>query len=118
MAKILVVDDDWMQRMLLQRLLVHNGYEVIEAESGEECIEKVQKDNYDAVIIDFNLPDLQGDAVARTLREIPYKGIIIVITGETSPTTQDLCKAAGVDEYYVKPFDQDALVEQLAAKVA
>ncbi|MBV8723463.1 MAG: response regulator [Candidatus Eremiobacteraeota bacterium] len=71
MAKILVVDDDPNNRLLLKSILNYDGHTVVEADSGAAGLARVAEDTPDLVIVDLNMPDVDGVTFVRTLRENP-----------------------------------------------
>src|ERR1700720_4326409 len=67
-GRILVVDDDPQIRRVMRVSLTAEGYEVSDARSGEEALERLHRENYDLVLLDVNMPDMGGIEVCRTLR--------------------------------------------------
>src|SRR4029079_6520976 len=108
----LVVDDDHGIRKSLQASLSSHGYEVFLAASGEEPLSEVPISRPDVIILDLELPDLDGIDVTRTLREWTAVPIVVV-----SVRDQEFDKIAaldaGADDYLTKPFSMGELEARL-----
>lgn len=104
MARVLQIEDDPNNRRLVQKLLGAAGHEVIEAEGGVEGIRLARKMLPDLVLVDINIPDLDGYEVTLRLRGIPaLKDIpIVAITAEAE---RDSTLAVGCDGFIAKPID-------------
>lgn len=100
---VLVVDDNDAAAAGIGRLLEHWGCAVQYAYTGKTAVEKGRRGNFDAIILDVGLPDLDGYAVARKLRESGYSGALIGLSGYSTPDAKEKGTAAGFDEYLVKP---------------
>jgi DNA-binding response OmpR family regulator len=101
--RVLVVDDEIMVRNLVCRLLVMEGYEVLEAEDGQAAIDMVRKDEPDLVLLDVMLPSRDGLDVLSELRRTTNVPIILVSArGEEADRVVGL--KMGADDYVVKPF--------------
>jgi CheY-like chemotaxis protein len=106
---VLVADDNDDTRHMFQSLLAAKGYRVIEASDGEQAVETIQQENPGLVLLDLQLPRLNGLDVIHRLRkdlgliEVP----LVVITGYDNHF--DTAVAAGCDDYLVKPIDFDRL---------
>lgn len=113
MEKVLIVDDDKMERMMLERIFKDEHYSVWTAESGKVALEYIQKEEPDIILLDVVMPDENGFDVCRKIKSIERfnRTPIIFITGLED--TQDKVKGfeAGANDYITKPFRQ---VEVLA----
>jgi signal transduction histidine kinase len=115
--RILYVEDDPVARLLVQRVLKTEGYEVLEAEDGLSGIESARRLRPDLILMDINMPDMDGYAVTTRLkslketRDIP----VIALTANVMLGDRELSLAAGCDGYIAKPIDIDALPGQIAA---
>ena len=113
--KILVVDDESRMRKLVYDFLTKKGYEVVEAENGEEALEKFYTDKeIDLVILDVMMPKLDGWYVCREIRK-ESKTPIIMLTAKSDEQDELLGFELGVDEYISKPFSPKILVARVDA---
>jgi two-component system cell cycle response regulator DivK len=115
-AKILYIEDSPSNRLLVSRILLVEGYEVIEAEDGILGIELAKKEHPDLILMDMNLPDKDGYALTREIREIPELADIPVVamTANVMHGDREKTLEAGCVGYIPKPIDVDALPEQVA----
>jgi PAS domain S-box-containing protein len=106
-AKILVVDDDPGIRMICQEVLENAGYAVREAENGAAALAEAKRLRPDLVLLDVSLPELDGFAVAKRLREERATALTPFIFISAHGQTKDKVRAfkLGADDYLVKPFD-------------
>lgn len=105
-ARILVVDDQEHNRKLVQRVLKPLGYTVLEAEDGEAALTRIEKENPDLVILDVQMPGLDGCSVAQRLKSDPKTRLIPIIMVTSLDQLGDRLQGidAGVDDYLTKPF--------------
>lgn len=115
--RILVVDDASLVRRFYRDALERAGFEVDEALNGVEALEKVLADSYDLVIVDVNMPQMDGMTFLRTLRRqsaavssLPS----LVISTEAAQQDAVAARAAGANFYLVKPVSQERLVEHVS----
>jgi DNA-binding response OmpR family regulator len=101
---ILLIDDDKDIVQTIQGNLVIDGYKVIPAFTGQEGVAMAEKINPDLVLLDLNLPDLDGVAVCEILRK-KYNFPIIMLTARDALADKVLGLKTGADDYIVKPFD-------------
>ena len=115
MPKILVVEDNEMNRDMLSRRLQRRGYEVIVAVDGEDGVNKAQSELPDMVLMDMDLPVLDGWAATRQLKASPDTQSIPVIALTAHAMAGDREKAmdAGCDDYDTKPVEFSRLVEKM-----
>uniref|UniRef100_A0A7C1JNT2 Stage 0 sporulation protein A homolog n=1 Tax=Ammonifex degensii TaxID=42838 RepID=A0A7C1JNT2_9THEO len=113
---ILVVDDDAKARKLYRVILEKNGYSVLEAPGTLEAIRMVKEEKVDLIILDVQLPEIDGLAAARILKVYqPTKGVpIIAVTALAMPGDREEILAAGVDEYLPKPIRRQELLRAVA----
>src|SRR5690606_23189144 len=111
-ARILVVDDSTSMRQMVSFALTSAGYEVKEAEDGQVALGHAQKERFNAVITDVNMPNMDGIALIRELRQLPdYKFTpLLMLTTESGTDRKADGRAAGATGWMVKPFDPDQLV--------
>ena len=120
MAKILLVEDHQEIWDFLSRRLKRRGYEVVVAQDGQEGLDKARSETPDLLLLDMNLPVMDGWTVARTLKqEAATKTIpIIALTAHAMSGDRDKAIAAGCDDYHAKPIDFSQLVDQIEAALA
>ena len=113
--KILVVDDEFVGRQLLQALLIVEGYEPIVAESGQEALELANYLQPDLVLLDIMMPNLNGFEVTKQLRSNnKFRNIpIVLITALDDRDSKVKGKEAGADEYISKPFGRSEVLDVL-----
>ncbi|PJJ99352.1 response regulator [Lysobacteraceae bacterium NML91-0213] len=111
-ARILVVDDSASMRQMVSFALTSAGYAVEEAEDGQVALGRAQSARFNAVITDVNMPNMDGIALIRELRQLPdYKFTpLLMLTTESSADRKADGRAAGATGWLVKPFDPDQLV--------
>ncbi len=115
MPKVLVVEDNEMNRDMLSRRLERRGYEVITAVDGEDGVNKAQSESPDMILMDMDLPVLDGWAATRQLKDSPDTQAIPVIALTAHAMAGDREKAmdAGCDDYDTKPVEFSRLLEKM-----
>ncbi|HSE02131.1 MAG TPA: response regulator [Burkholderiales bacterium] len=115
MTRILCVEDSDDNLYMLHRRLSRAGFDVKVANNGAEGVEWAKTLLPDLIVMDLNLPGLNGWEATRRLKNQPEtKHIpVIVLTGETSKKSREDAIAAGCDDFQVKPIDFGALVEKI-----
>jgi CheY-like chemotaxis protein len=115
MAKILLVDDNEMNRDMLSRRLKRKGYEVVIAEDGQEGVNMAQSESPAVILLDMSLPVMDGWEAARQLKANPEtKGIpILGLSAHAMTPDRDKAIAAGCDDYDTKPVD----IKRLLGKI-
>ena len=114
--KILVIDDDRGVVELIENILADGGYEVSAAYDGKEGFESYQKNNPDLIILDINLPIMDGYEFLRAVRvESREQGneLIPVIMLTVKEEMEEIFKMEGAKGYLVKPVDPDSLVKKI-----
>jgi two-component system, cell cycle response regulator DivK len=114
--KILVIEDNEQNMYLIQFLLTANGHTVIEAYDGETGIEHAKKDNPDIILLDIQLPGMDGYEIARIIRSIPDLQTIpiIAVTSYAMAGDKEKILAAGATDYIEKPINPATFVEQIS----
>jgi len=104
--RILVVEDQEDNRRILRDLLTNAGYELIEAENGEEALTAAAAERPDLILMDIQLPVLDGYEATHRLKADPLLRAIpiIVITSYALSGDEDRARAAGCDDYVAKPY--------------
>ncbi len=120
MARILLVEDNEMNRDMLSRRLIRRGYEVEFAVNGREGVDKARAGTYDLVLMDMSLPEIDGWEATRQLRATPEtKDLpIIALTAHAMAGDRDKALEAGCNDYDTKPIEIDRLLSKIAALIA
>lgn len=112
-GNILCIEDNPDNMMLLRRILESAGYRTIQASTGHEGISTAETQPVDMVLLDINLPDIDGYEVARRLRASPKAAMccipIIIITANALKGDRQKALNAGANEYMTKPIDINEL---------
>lgn len=117
MSKILLVEDDEMNRDMLSRRLVKRGYEVVIAVDGEEGVAQARSGSPDLILMDMSLPGMDGWTATRALKadaatqRIP----IIVLTAHAMAGDREKAFEAGCDDFDTKPVELTRLLEKMEA---
>jgi two-component system cell cycle response regulator DivK len=114
-ATILYVEDDFQNRVLVRRVLEASGFSVIEAENGTIGLQLAQELVPDLILMDINLPEMDGYEVTTRLKELEalVHIPIIAMTANVMKGDREKTLAAGCDGYIQKPIDVDLLPEQI-----
>jgi len=117
MAKILLVEDNELNRDMLTRRLVRHGHNVLVAVDGEQGVAMATSEGPDIVLMDMSLPLLDGWSATRKLREQPAtKGLpIIALTAHAMAGDREKALAAGCNDYDTKPVELPRLLGKIAA---
>ncbi|MCR8636710.1 response regulator transcription factor [Paenibacillus radicis (ex Xue et al. 2023)] len=104
-ATVLTVDDDIQLQEMLHLFLSAEGFRVVQAFDGEQCLALIQSKQPDLVLLDIQLPDMNGITLCRSIRSI-YPLPILFLTGNKEQANKLDSLQAGGDDYITKPFDQ------------
>ncbi|HEY8506647.1 MAG TPA: response regulator, partial [Gemmataceae bacterium] len=118
-GRVLVADDRRDIRYLAQYFLEEAGAEVTTAENGRAALDAVRRAAeagrpFSAVVLDIQMPEMDGYEAARRLRAEGFAGAVIALTAAAMPGDREKCLRAGCDEYLCKPVERDRLVEAIA----
>jgi len=117
MSKALIVDDSRAIRSILGKILIKNGFEVFQAGNGVEALEALATEASDISLLcaDYNMPEMNGIELLQNMRAIPsFASIpVLMITTETHMASMQAAFAAGANEYVMKPFTADMIVDKL-----
>ena len=113
-ATAVVIDDEGQIRKLLRVVLEESGYHVVEAETGKSGLVEIATRQPDVVLLDLGLPDMDGVAVLKRLREWSHVPVLILSVRETAEQKVAALNA-GADDYVTKPFDATELLARLRA---
>ncbi|HUB81806.1 MAG TPA: response regulator transcription factor [Bryobacteraceae bacterium] len=112
--KVLNVDDEPQARRAVKIALVARGVEVLEAATGLEAIAKLHEDNPDVVILDVNMPGMNGIETCRVIRTFSDVPVIVLSVRKVAKEKAEAFEA-GADQYISKPFDVDELIARIHA---
>jgi len=117
MAKILLVEDNEMNRDMLYRRLERRGYQVLVAEDGEQGVSMAQAERPDLILMDMSLPVLDGWQATQQIKSAPETQSIpvIALTAHAMAGDQDKAIAAGCDDYDSKPIELPRLLDKIEA---
>lgn len=115
---ILIVEDEVINRIFLERILTRRGFIIDVATNGRECIEKYRIGSYALIFMDINMPEIDGYEAARLIRESERvngrsRVPIIAVTAHVYPEDIMKCIDAGMDSYIAKPYDTMKLMEEI-----
>ena len=114
MSKILVVDDEFRIREIIKKYATFEGYEVMEAADGMAAIELANKEDFDLIIMDVMMPELDGFSACREIRKLSSTPIIVLSArGEEYDRIHGF--ELGIDDYVVKPFSPKELMMRVGA---
>lgn len=117
--RVLLAEDNPVNRRVAVRMLESLGYSVDIAVDGQEAVDALAQRGYDVVLMDWQMPVLDGLAAARRIRELEpalgRRAHIIALTANAMPGDQERCRQAGMDDYLSKPFKLDDLKRVLLA---
>ena len=105
--KVLVVDDEKGIRFLLSEVLLAQGFEVSLARDGQESLDKLEKDRFDLVVTDINMPRLDGVAMLKSMKKIGRSEKVIIMTGDPSDKRLSDKEIPNVVSRLLKPFGME-----------
>ena len=115
--RILLVEDDPTTSRSIELMLGHANFNVYATDLGEEGIDLAKLYDYDLILLDLNLPDMNGHEVLRKLRLARVSTPILILTGEDDTESKIRGFGFGADDYMTKPFHRDELVARIHAIV-
>lgn len=110
LPKILLVDDAAFMRMRCAKLLTENGYEVSEAENGQEAISKYQSYQPDLVLMDITMPVMDGITATREIKSLDPNAKVVMVSALGQQTMVIEAIKAGAKDFVVKPFEPDKIL--------
>lgn len=112
--KILIAEDSSVILNLTKKILMQQDFDIVTVKNGKAVLEKLENETFDLILMDINMPILDGMETTRKIREMRDSKIsslpIFAITGNASNYSIDEFKAVGINEYLQKPLDFDRLV--------
>jgi len=120
MAKILLVEDNEMNRDMLARRLRRKGYEVVPASDGREAVAVAQAQPVDLILMDLSLPVLDGWEATRLLKSdsLTWSIPVVALTAHAMPGDRERALEAGCDDFDTKPIDFNRLIAKIEAQLA
>jgi CheY-like chemotaxis protein len=120
MARILLVEDNEMNRDMLSRRLARRGFEMLIAENGQSGVDLTVSERPDLILMDMSLPVMDGWEATRRLKADPNTSTIpiIALTAHAMASDRELALEAGCDDYDSKPVDLTRLVRKIEQRLA
>lgn len=117
MKRILVVEDNQANMYLVEFILTHTGYEVLKAENGEDGVALALQERPDLILMDIQLPGIDGLEATRRIRASEVSGSIpiVALTSYAMTGDRERAEAAGCDGYIEKPIDPETFVGRIVA---
>ncbi|MBT3345447.1 MAG: PAS domain S-box protein, partial [Gemmatimonadetes bacterium] len=113
-ARVLLVEDNLLNQQVAQELLTEVGFAVDVAENGEVAIARIRDQTYDAVLMDMQMPVMDGETATRHIRQDGYADLpILAMTANAMAGDRERCLAAGMNDHITKPIDPEALFAAL-----
>jgi CheY-like chemotaxis protein len=130
-ARILLVDDDLINQKVMVNLIKRRGHEAVSARSGRQSLELLAGQRFDLVLMDIQMPELNGFETSLLIRQQEAQGApgatatppsgrvpIVALTTVSEAGTRERCLAAGMDDYLTKPVNTQQLYEMIARYTA
>ena len=117
MKKILVVDDEKPIREMLRKFLTKKGYEVFDAESGNDALKVIVEQSPHIVLLDIRMPETDGVEVLKRIKEENKNIGVIMITAVSETAIAEKCMELGAFDYITKPISLEYLEHSLLAKL-
>jgi len=116
MKTFLIVDDSRVIRIVARRILQELDFEIAEAEDGNDALQAVQRQMPDAILLDWNMPVMNGIDFLRALRQLPGGDAprVLFCTTENDMDHIRMAMEEGANEYIMKPFDSEIMVAKLS----
>lgn len=115
--KILLAEDNSSNAKLISRLLKQSGYEITVVENGLQAVDEVSRDNFDAVLMDIQMPVMNGRDACAAIRRAGHSLPIIALTACAVRAERDDCLKAGMDAFILKPINIDEIESLIKAVI-
>ena len=120
--KVLLAEDNRVNQLLVVRLLQARGHKVVVVGDGQAALDAIEKESFDLILMDIQMPELDGLEATRILREREQRGLrsapIIAMTAHAMKGDRDKCIEAGMTGYISKPIQPDQLFELMEEVMA
>jgi two-component system cell cycle response regulator DivK len=112
---VLHIEDNADNRLLVRRILMASGYRVLDAENAQGALQALQGSHPDLILMDINMPDIDGYTLTDKIKTLPQMGRVpvIAITANVMKGDRERALGAGCDGYIEKPIDVDRFVDQI-----
>lgn len=113
---IMIIDDSASIRQVVSMTLTKAGYEVLEAEDGQDALNKLQENKVNLIICDVNMPNMDGITFLKSLKQLPNHKFtpVIMLTTESQQSLKMEGKMAGAKAWMVKPFKPEQMLEAIS----
>ena len=115
MAKLLVIDDSFLQRHILKRFVLNKGHEVVEVADGAAGLAAFQKEDFDAVLCDLLMPGMSGFDVLEAIRSSGSSAPVVIISADIQKSTKEKCFELGANAFVNKPVEEQELFKVVDA---
>ena len=113
--RVLVAEDSSVIQNLTKKVLQFQNYDIASVKDGQQVLDKMQKEDFDVILMDINMPNMNGMECSKQIRALSdqdkAKTPIIAISGNANNYSEEDFKNVGINEYIPKPIDFDQLVE-------
>ena len=116
--RILITEDALINQEIAHSLLKEMGYDADVANNGAEAVDLFDDAHFDVILMDMQMPVLDGYAATRSLRETGYDGVIIALTAHAMAQDREKCLNAGCDDYARKPIERPRLIATIQSHLA
>lgn len=120
--KVLIAEDSSVIQNLTRKILEIQNYQIFSAKNGKQVIKMLEKDDFDIILMDINMPQMDGMECASTIRALKDEKKsnipIVAITGNAKNYSMEDFKGAGINDYLQKPLNFDKLVDLVKALTA
>jgi DNA-binding response OmpR family regulator len=113
-GRILVVDDESQIRRVMRAILIPEGFDVDDAKSGDEALDRLRSGKYDLVLLDIDMPGMTGFETCRAIRAVSDMPIFM-LTARSAEKDKTEALDAGADDYITKPFSTPELLARVGA---
>src|SRR5512134_801624 len=115
--RVLLVEDNGPIARSIQTILKAENMVIDTTDMGEDALEMAKLYDYDIILLDLSLPDMDGAEVLRRLRQARVTTPVLILSSESQPESKVQCLGSGADDYLTKPFDRRELVARIQAIV-